>query len=73
MEEAVEYCKHCWAVHMCSSCYIDCFDDDKINMSYRHSGCKYIRYNLQKALEQYHSILESNPDELEPLNHIVIE
>lgn len=73
MNEAVKYCKNCWAIHLCTSCYMECFDNDKINLSYRHKGCDYVRYTLEQSLILYHEILENDPESLRPLNDIVIE
>ncbi|OMF88526.1 radical SAM protein [Paenibacillus sp. FSL R7-0337] len=71
MEKSVEYCNKCWAVHLCTSCYIDCFDEEKVDLSYRHSGCRYIRYLLDQSLSLYHEILEHDPESLMELNEII--
>lgn len=73
MNEAIKYCKNCWAVHLCTSCYKDCFDSDKVNLSYRHRGCDYTRHVLEQSLILYHEILENNPESLSELNDIVLE
>ena len=72
MKAAVPVCKNCWAAHLCTSCYIDCFDENGIHMEYRHNGCKYIRYMLEQSLKLYHEILETNPEALRKLNNIVM-
>lgn len=73
MNEAVKYCKNCWAIHLCTSCYVDCFDNDNVNLSYRHRGCDYIRKTLEESLILYHEILENDPESLNSLNDIVLE
>lgn len=71
MNEAVKYCKNCWAIHLCTNCYTDCFDDDKVNLSYRHAGCDYVRHTINQSLILYHEILENDPESLKGLNDIV--
>lgn len=73
MNEAVKYCNNCWAAHLCTNCYVGCFDTDKVNFSYRHSSCNYMRYTLEKYLILYHEILERDPESLDKLNDIVLE
>lgn len=73
MNKSVKYCKNCWAIHLCTSCYVECFDDDKINLSYRHKGCDYVRHTLEQSLILYHEILENDPESLRELNDIVLE
>lgn len=73
MDEAVKYCKNCWAVHLCTSCYVECFDKDKVNLDYRHRSCRYIRYMLERNLILYHEILEKDPESLRILNDVIIE
>ena len=68
-DQAKLYCKDCWAVHLCGMCYMNSFDEDGVNLGYRHSKCMMNRIYMQKDLELYHEILENNPDAL----HIVDE
>lgn len=72
IDEAKKYCKNCWAVNLCSVCYTNCYDENDIHYSYRHERCLSERLFLESALVRYHSIFESNPEELEKLNDIEI-
>ncbi|MGL5714692.1 MAG: radical SAM protein [Paraclostridium sp.] len=69
-KEASKYCNNCWAVHICGSCYLDCHDKDKVDLSYRHEGCEYIRYKTEESLKLYHEFLEKDPDSVRELNEI---
>lgn len=72
MNEAIKYCNNCWAAHLCTCCYTDCYDDNKINLAYRHRTCTFSRHTLEKSLIQYHEILENDPESLRELNDIVL-
>lgn len=47
IEEAKEYCKECWAVNLCTLCYVNCYDANGLHLSYRHNSCR----NERKYLE----------------------
>jgi len=72
MNEAVKYCNNCWAVNMCGSCYVNCYDKNGIHFSYRHNSCRYARYSLEKNLIWYHEILEHEPESLNYLNDVIV-
>ncbi|MGL5713565.1 MAG: radical SAM protein [Paraclostridium sp.] len=71
-KEATRYCNECWAVHMCTLCYINCYDEDGVHISYRHAHCLVNRKGIEKNLIRYHEILENNPEELSYLDDIVV-
>lgn len=66
--EAKKYCKNCWAVHLCSLCYVDCFDENGVHFNYRHRKCEINRIAVERTLKLYHEILEHKPELLEKLN-----
>lgn len=70
MNEATKYCNDCWAVNICGLCYIQCYDREGINMSYRHRTCVLNRIHTEKLLVLYHEILEKDPESLAYLNEI---
>ena len=70
--EAIKYCNECWAVNLCSLCYMKCFDENGIHISYRHSTCMSNRWILERYLVKYHELLENNPTSLEYLNDYVL-
>ena len=65
IEEAKEYCKECWAVNLCTLCYVNCYDANGLHLSYRH---KYLEDNLRR----YHALMEAKPSELEQYNEMEI-
>lgn len=71
IKEASKFCNDCWAVTLCSLCYLNCYNEDGINMPYRHRHCLVNRRILEKDLISYHEILENNPESLEYLNEII--
>lgn len=68
---AANYCNHCWACNVCGVCYMDAFDENGVNMEYRHRHCETYRRNLSLAFSLYHEILEKNPTSLKYLNDVV--
>lgn len=70
MNNSIKYCKECWAVHLCSLCYAECYDENGINFQGKQGLCNSQRFSKERALIKYHSILERNPETLEYLNRI---
>lgn len=71
-KEASKYCNDCWAVHMCTMCYINCYDEEGIHISYRHAHCLVNRQAIEKNLIRYHELLENNPESIAYLDDIVV-
>ncbi|MGN5996217.1 radical SAM protein [Enterococcus faecalis] len=72
MNESVKLCNECWAVNMCGLCYTDSYDEEDFRLDYKSELCDSQRFQLERALGQYHEILEEDPQSLEYLNHIVM-
>lgn len=70
---ATQYCKNCWAINLCSLCYVNCYDEDGTHFNYRHRSCMSERKYIMENLIRYHTILESNPESLEHYNSIELE
>jgi len=66
--EAVQYCKNCWAINLCNVCYTECYDENDVNFRYRHSRCEAHRISKEKTLTAYHEIMEKSPESLHFLN-----
>lgn len=66
--EAVNYCKNCWAINLCNICYTECFDEEDVNFKKRHKRCEAHRISKENILALYHEILEKSPEKLEFLN-----
>lgn len=37
--EATQHCKNCWAINLCSQCYVNCYDEQGTHFDYRHRSC----------------------------------
>lgn len=72
INELKKHCKDCWAVNLCTLCYVDCYDQNGIHYNYRHSSCISHRKNLEETLSWYHYLLENNPEELQILNEMEV-
>jgi len=70
IKEANKYCKDCWAINLCTLCYVNCYDKNGMHFDYRHNSCRSERNYLLGSLIKYHEILEENPDVLEEFNEI---
>lgn len=57
---ASKYCKNCWAIHLCTLCYMNCYEESGINIKFRHRHCMANRISLEKDLILYHEFLEAN-------------
>lgn len=60
--ETQQFCKDCWAIHLCGMCYMNCYDKDGINIKLRNSKCIMNRIYIEKNLELYHELLENKSD-----------
>lgn len=58
-------CDKCWAVHLCSMCYISCFDENGIDLKKKSLACYKMRSDSINNLIEYYQILEDNPVILE--------
>ncbi|AFS77135.1 radical SAM domain-containing protein [Gottschalkia acidurici 9a] len=66
-KEALKYCGNCWAIHLCTFCYMNCFDEEGVRLSYRHDKCEVNRIMIERCLSEYHEILEKHPDAMQVL------
>lgn len=73
IEQEIKYCGECWAINLCSNCYISCFGENDVDFSYRHSTCKSTRKRISESLSLYHELMSSHPDIIMKLNDIEIE
>jgi Arylsulfatase regulator (Fe-S oxidoreductase) len=68
IEEAQKYCKECWAINLCTLCYVNCYDEVKTHFAYRHNSCRSERSYLENSLIRYHMIMEHDPESLSQYN-----
>jgi len=73
IEQEIEFCGECWAINLCSNCYIDCIGDKKIDFSHRHNLCSNTRKRISESLSIYHEVMTRNPEMIKELNKIIIE
>lgn len=73
VREAQQYCKECWAVNLCTLCYVNCYDSQGAQFSYRHNSCRNERKYLEDNLIRYHTIMEDNPGNLSHYNDVTIQ
>lgn len=68
IDNAKKFCKDCWAVNLCTMCYVNCYDQYGPHFSYRHNSCRNERLYLENNLIRYHTELEENPESLVEYN-----
>lgn len=73
VNEAKKSCSQCWAIRLCNVCYVDCYNKAGFKAEFKQDLCAGARYAVEKALIDYHEVLERYPEELEYLNHIVFK
>ena len=71
--EATQYCRNCWAINLCSLCYVNCYDENGPHFAFRHNSCMSERKYIEENLIRYHTILESDPESLEHYNSVELE
>lgn len=72
IDVASEYCKDCWAIHLCSLCYMNCYDEKGINIKYRHRHCMANRIAIEKNLILYHEFMEANSKVIEMVDAVAL-
>jgi uncharacterized protein len=60
-------CSTCWAARLCSSCYIDAFDDGRFEIDEKNNKCNVIRYSQEKIMKYYCTLIEREPSGLDYL------
>lgn len=70
INSSIPKCRECWAVNLCSLCYMNMYDKEKIHPSYRNIECIQERMHIENDLMRYHTILETDPDYLDQLDNM---
>ena len=73
IEQEVKYCGECWAINLCNNCYMNCFGNDSVDFSHRHTTCSNTRKRISESLSIYHEVMARKPEFVEQLNDVVIE
>ncbi|MDF9825498.1 uncharacterized protein M2475_001924 [Breznakia sp. PF5-3] len=64
---SLDKCNNCWAVHMCSICYANIYNDEGINIEEKNVLCHGSRANALNRLIEYYQILEEKPEIIEEM------
>ena len=70
-EKSSPDCCDCWAVRLCSLCYIHAARAN-FDMEAKRSNCETARKTIHHGLQLYCKILEKNPDALAAMKNIVL-
>lgn len=65
----IEQCKNCWAIRLCSTCYIDSYTESDFHADNKRKQCGSQRKSILEDLVFYHSIRETSPEKLEFLKN----
>jgi len=60
-------CSRCWAVGLCRNCYIDAFNNGKLDIKNRVNQCTVEKQSLERLLTYYCSLMEQYAQELKYL------
>lgn len=71
-ENGVEECKRCWAVRLCQACYKYSIRNNKWCASNRKEDCRRFRDSALVALQQYSTIVETNPQAFEYMKSVKV-
>ncbi|KFM94994.1 radical SAM/SPASM domain-containing protein [Paenibacillus macerans] len=67
-----EKCSDCWAIRLCSQCYVNCYTKDGFDKNAKDQKCRVQRHAAERELSFYHSVYEKTPYKLEYLNDIEV-
>lgn len=70
-EQSSPDCCKCWALRLCTQCYIHACRED-FDMETKRVNCEDARKAIHRGLQLYCRILEKNPDALTPMKHIAL-
>jgi uncharacterized protein len=71
-ENSLNECRHCWAVRLCSACFLYSIKDNKWHGAIRNANCEAVRQNLLSNFRVYSSVLETSPRAFDYLKDVSI-
>lgn len=71
-EKSTPFCSKCWASKMCTSCYVDNYNQNGCDFTDKNIKCEGIRNMLKIYLSLYHEFLENSPEKLEFLKDVQV-
>lgn len=63
------HCVDCWAIGLCTTCYVDVFRDKDLDFNQRKLGCFQSKTKLERFLTYFCTLMEINPEGLAYLNN----
>ncbi|MBT2291987.1 radical SAM protein [Paenibacillus albidus] len=60
----IEKCKNCWAIRLCSTCYIDSYTESGFHPENKRKQCSSQRKSIVEDLVFYHAVRETSPEKL---------
>jgi len=70
-EKSAPDCCKCWALRLCTLCYIHAYCAD-FDLETKRMNCESAKKIIHRGLQLYCKILEKNPDALAPMKHIAL-
>lgn len=70
--KSIPDCSQCWAINLCDVCYAQCYDENGLNVEIKQKLCPQIRSRYIMWLQDYHELLETNPESIEEISKIEI-
>lgn len=71
-EKSLPSCSNCWAVNLCDLCYSHCYDENGINMTEKEQACPQVRKRYVEWLQDYHELLENDPETIKKISEVQI-
>lgn len=71
-KKSMPKCANCWAIRLCSICYMDCYDENGFRPDLKDIACLRTKTMIERELVDYHTLLERNPNFLDRLNQVTL-
>lgn len=71
-KKSMPKCANCWAIRLCSVCYMDCYDENGFRPDLKDIACLRTKTMIERDLVDYHTLLERRPNFLNRLNQIML-
>ncbi len=61
-------CTRCWAIRLCTACYVEAFNNESLDVSCKAEGCQKVKSVQESMLEYYCTLKELRPEGLHYLH-----
>lgn len=68
-QQSINFCKNCWAVHLCTICYAYIFNELGIDMNEKMKFCEFAKGDIENDLIIYYELIEHDSKVIEKLNY----